>query len=65
MNTILCTDDQILMVTSENNLQTMAHYLKLIARKYKMIISSIKTKSMTMWGEPHTVGKNCDKLQYY
>jgi len=28
----------------------MAHHLKLIARKYKMTISSTKTKSMTMWG---------------
>jgi len=28
----------------------MAHHLKLIARKYKMTISSTKTKSMSVWG---------------
>jgi hypothetical protein len=28
----------------------MAYHLNLIARKYKMTISSTKTKSMTMWG---------------
>jgi ferritin-like protein len=28
----------------------MAHQLNLIARKYKMTISSTKTKSMAMWG---------------
>jgi len=38
------------MATSEDDLQTMAHHLNLIARKYKMIISSTKTKSMAMWG---------------
>ena len=27
-----------------------AHHLNLIARKYKMTISSTKTKSMAMWG---------------
>ena len=32
------------------DLQTMAHHLNLIARNYKMTISSTKTKSMTMWG---------------
>ena len=50
MNTILYADDQILMVTSEDDLQTMAHHLNLVARKYKMTISSTKTKSMAMWG---------------
>ena len=50
MNTILYADDQILMATSEDELQTMAHHLNLIARKYKMTISSTKTKSMPMWG---------------
>jgi len=30
------------MATSEDDLQTMAHHLNLIARKYKMTISSIK-----------------------
>ena len=38
------------MATSEDDLQTMAQHLNLIARKYKMTISSIKTKSMAMWG---------------
>ena len=28
----------------------MAHHLNLIARKYKMAISSTKPKSMAMWG---------------
>jgi hypothetical protein len=50
VNTILYADDQILMATSEDDLQTMAYHLKLIARKYKMTISSTKTKSMAMWG---------------
>ena len=65
MNTILYADDQILMATSEDDLQTMVHHLNLIARKYKMTISSTKTKSMANWGELHTEGKNCDKRQYY
>ena len=38
------------MATSENDVQTMAYHLNLIARKYKMTISSTKTKSMAMWG---------------
>ena len=50
VNTVLCADDQILMATTEDVLQTMAHHLNLIARKYKMTISSTKTKSMAMWG---------------
>ena len=49
MNKILHADDQNLMATSEDDLQSMAHHLNLIARKYKMTISSTKTKSMTMW----------------
>jgi len=36
------------MATSEDELQTMAYHLNLVARKYKMTISSTKTKSMTM-----------------
>jgi len=35
VNKILYVDDQILMATSEGDLQTMAHHLNLIARKYK------------------------------
>jgi len=50
VNTILYADDQILMATSEDDLQTVAHRLNLIARKYKMAIYSTKTKSMAMWG---------------
>jgi hypothetical protein len=50
VNMILFADDQIIMATSEDDFQTMAHHLNLIARKYKMTISSAKTKSMTMWG---------------
>jgi hypothetical protein len=38
------------MATSEDDLKTMAYHLSLIARKYKMTISSTKTKSMAMWG---------------
>jgi len=50
VNTILYADGQILMATSEDDLQTMAYHLNLIARKYKMTISSTRTKSMAMWG---------------
>jgi len=42
VNTILYTDDQILIATSEDELQTIAYHLNLIARKYKMTISSKK-----------------------
>jgi hypothetical protein len=38
------------MATSEDELQTMAYHLNLIARKYKMNIPNIKTKSMAMCG---------------
>jgi len=44
VNTVLYADDQILIATSEDDLQTMAYHLNLIARKYKMTISSTKTK---------------------
>ena len=53
LNTILYANDQILMATSEDELQTMAYQLNLIVRKYKMTISSTKTKSMEMCGN-HT-----------
>ena len=65
MNTILYADDQILMATSKVDLQTMAHHLNLIARKYKMTISSTKNKINGNVGEPHTEGKISDRLQYY
>ena len=42
VNTILYADGHILMATSEDDLQTMAHRLNLIARKYKLTISSKK-----------------------
>ena len=51
MNTILYADDQILMGTSEDDLQTMAYRLNPIARKYKMTISSTETKAMVMRGD--------------
>jgi predicted SPOUT superfamily RNA methylase MTH1 len=38
------------MATSEDELQTMAYRLNLIARKYKMNISNIETKSMAICG---------------
>ena len=37
VNTTLYADDQILMATSEDDVQTMAHHLNLIARKYKIL----------------------------
>ena len=49
MDKILYAHDQLLMATSEDDLHTMAHNLNLITRKYKMTISSTKTKSMAMW----------------
>jgi len=64
VNTILYADYQILMATSEDELQTVAYHLNLIARKYKMATSSTKTKSMAMCGN-YIEGKNCDKRQYY
>ena len=50
VNTILYADDQILMATSEDDLQTMVHHLNLIARKYKMTISSTKTNQWQCGG---------------
>jgi len=50
VNTLLYADNQILMATSEDELQTMAYHLNLISRKYKMTMSGTKTKSMAMWG---------------
>ena len=48
MNTVLYSDDRMFIATSEYEPQTMAYNLNLIARKYKMTISSTKTKSMTI-----------------
>ena len=50
MNKILYANEQILLVTSVDELQTMAHHLNLRARKYKMTISSTIPKPMAMWG---------------
>jgi len=52
VSTIIYADDQILMAISEDDLQTMANHMNLIARKYKMTISSTHTKSLAMWGNP-------------
>ena len=53
VNTVLYADDQILVATSEDDLQTMAYYLNLTARKYKITISSTKTKTMATWGKTY------------
>jgi hypothetical protein len=50
INTILYAGDQILMATSEDDLQKMVYDLNLLARKYNMIISSTKTKSIATCG---------------
>ena len=50
LNTILYAGVRILMATTEDDIQTMAHHLNLIARKYKMTISIAKTKSMQCGG---------------
>ena len=50
LNTLLYADDQILMATLEDELQTMAHQQNLIARKYKITMSTTKTKSLAMCG---------------
>jgi len=55
VNTILYADDHILMATSEDDLQTMAYHLKLIAIQYKMTMFSTKTESMGMWGTTNKV----------
>ena len=63
VSTILHADNQILMATSEDDLQTMAHHLNLIARKYKMTISSKKQNQWQCGGTTYR-GQNCDKRQY-
>ena len=50
VNTILYANDQILMATSDDELQTTEYKLNLRARKYKITISSTKTGSMAMRG---------------
>jgi hypothetical protein len=48
INTMLYAGDQVLMATSEDELQTMVHHLNLIHRKYNINVSSTKTKPMAM-----------------
>jgi hypothetical protein len=50
INTILYADNQILMAASEDELQTMAYRLNLVARTYKMNTSRTKTKSTAVCG---------------
>jgi len=50
VNTILYANDQVLIAILEDDLQTMAHNLNLVARKYKMTISGKKSKSMAIRG---------------
>jgi len=57
LNTILYADYQILMATSEDELQTMAYHLKLIAGKYKMTISSTKQKQWQCVGTTYRGSK--------
>jgi len=45
------------MTTSEDELQTMAYHLKLIARKYKMTISSTKQNQCQCVGTTYRGGK--------
>jgi hypothetical protein len=61
VNTVLYADAQILMTTSEDELQKMAYQLNLIARKFKMTISRTKTKSMAMCGNNIQESKNGDR----
>ena len=57
VNTILYADNQILIATSEDELQTMAYHLKLIAGKYKMTISSTKQKQWQCVGTTYRGSK--------
>jgi hypothetical protein len=50
INTMLYAGDQILMTTSEDELQTMAYRLNLIPREYNINVPSTKTKPMAMCG---------------
>jgi hypothetical protein len=50
INTILYAEDQIVMATAKDELQAMADRQNLTARKYKMNISSTKTKPMAVCG---------------
>jgi hypothetical protein len=50
ISTILYADDQILLATSEDELQLTSHQLNKIAREYNMSISTEKTKAIAMCG---------------
>lgn len=50
INTVLYANDQILMASSEDELQTTTYHPNLIARKWKINISSTKTKSKAVCG---------------
>jgi hypothetical protein len=60
VNTVLYADDQILIATSEDELQKMAYQLNLIARKFKMTIQHKNKINGNVW-EQHTESKNCDR----
>jgi hypothetical protein len=47
---ILYADDQILLATSEDELQLASHQLNKIAKEYNMSVSTEKTKAMAMCG---------------
>jgi hypothetical protein len=50
VNTVLYADYQILMATLEDELQTMAYHLNIMTCKYKITISTTKTKPLEMCG---------------
>ena len=62
--TILYAGQQIVMATSEDDLQTTECHLNLIARKYKMTTSSTKQNQWQCVGTTYR-GEICDKRQYY
>jgi hypothetical protein len=50
IKTILYTDGQVLVITSEDKLQTAAYQLNITAKKKNLKISISKTKSMRICG---------------
>jgi hypothetical protein len=48
ISTILYADDQILLATSEDELQLASHQLNKIAKEYNMSISTEKTNAMAV-----------------
>ena len=53
INNNVCIRYQILMATSEDDLQTMAHRLHPIARKYKMTLCSTKQNQWQCGGSTY------------